>query len=492
MNLCTRRKFLRALAVSGTTAWAASRLGFLTDKSLAASRMRSQEGVLDLSLTAQTGSVSLAGRHAALYSYNGSVPGPRLEIRPGDHVRIRFTNRLPEPTNLYFHGLHVSPSGNADNVFLEIPPGESQIYEFSLPQDHRGGTYWYHPHVHHLVARQVWAGLAGLLIVRGELDDIPEVRDADKEFLVLKDFGLDANGNLLTPDPTPQIMEGREGDLILVNGEFNPTFRIPKDGLLRLRFLNASVARYYRLQLEDHPMYLIATDGGPIAEPFEMRELLLAPGERAEVLVRGERSSDRYRLMNLPYRRFNMGMMGGRGMMCGMGMMQRASSSDEPIVLATLQYQEGGRSLPLPTRLVPVEPLPETTEMRQLVFSHSMMCMDGDAFTINGMTFDPERTDTIVKVGTVEEWKIVNGGGMMMDFDHPFHIHTNGFQVVSENDKSPRFQAWRDIVNVPMGGSARIRIPFQDFPGRTVYHCHILDRRSRHDGRDRDACLRET
>jgi len=471
MNRFTRRKFLRTLALSGTTAWAASRLGLLTNSSLAAGPMTSQGGVLDLALKAQAGTVSLAGRSAALYSYNGSVPGPRLEIRPGDHVRIRFANRLTEVTNLHFHGLHISPSGNADNVFLEIPPGENQTYEFSLPQDHRGGTYWYHPHVHHLIARQVWAGLAGLLIVRGELDDIPEIRDADEEFLVLKDFDLDANGDLLTPDPSPQIMQGREGDLVLVNGELNPTFRIPKDGLLRLRFLNASVARYYRLQLEDHPMYLIVTDGGPIAEPFEMRELLLAPGERAEVLVRGERSPGQYRLMNLPYRRFNMGMMGGGSMMGGMPV-----SSDEPTVLATLQYQENRRALPLPTRLVPVAPLPEATEERQLVFGHSMMGMEGMEFTINGMTFDPERTDSVVKVGTVEEWEIVNVGGMMMmDFDHPFHIHTNAFQVVSVNDQSPSFSAWRDIVNVPMGGSVRIRIPFQDFPGRTVYHCHILD-----------------
>jgi FtsP/CotA-like multicopper oxidase with cupredoxin domain len=377
---------------------------------------------------------------------------------------------------LHFHGLHVPPSGNADNVFLEIPPMESQIYEFTLPQDHRSGTYWYHPHVHHSIARQVWAGLVGLLIVRGELDEIPEIRDSDEEFLVLKDFGLHANGELLTPDPTPQVMQGREGDLILVNGELNPTFRISKDGLLRLRLLNASVARYYRLQLEDHPMYLIATDGGPIDEPFEMRELLLAPGERAEVLVRGERSPGRYRLMNLPYRRFNMGMMGGGGMMCGMGRMRGTTiSSNESVVLATLEYRERERSLALPSRLVPVEPLLNATLVRQLVFSHSMMGMDGDAFTINGSPFDPERTDTVVKVGTVEEWEIVNGGGMMMDFDHPFHIHTNQFQVVSEDKRSPRFRAWRDIANVRMGGSVRIRIPFRDFPGRTVYHCHILD-----------------
>jgi FtsP/CotA-like multicopper oxidase with cupredoxin domain len=315
MSLLSRRKFLRNLALSGATAWAASRLGFPFKDAVAANTIISRDGVLELSLTAQIGGLSLAGRRASLYSYNGSVPGPRLEIRSGDHLRIRFTNRLPELTNLHLHGLHVSPSGNADNVFLEVPPGESQMYEFSIPPDQRGGTYWYHPHVHHLIARQVWAGLAGLLIVRGEMDDIPEIRDANEEFLVLKDFGLDANGNLLTADPTPQIVQGREGDLVLVNGEFNPTLRIPKDGLLRLRFLNASVARYYRLQLEDHPMYQIATDGGPIAEPFERRELLLAPGERAEVLVRGERSPGQYRLMNLPYRRFSMGMMGRRGMM---------------------------------------------------------------------------------------------------------------------------------------------------------------------------------
>ena len=162
--------------------------------------------------------------------------------------------------------------------------------------------------------------------------------------------------------------------------------------------------------------------------------------------------------------------------MCGMGRMRGTTiSSNESVVLATLEYRERERSLALPSRLVPVEPLLNATLVRQLVFSHSMMGMDGDAFTINGSPFDPERTDTVVKVGTVEEWEIVNGGGMMMDFDHPFHIHTNQFQVVSEDKRSPRFRAWRDIANVRMGGSVRIRIPFRDFPGRTVYHCHILD-----------------
>jgi FtsP/CotA-like multicopper oxidase with cupredoxin domain len=140
-----------------------------------------------------------------------------------------------------------------------------------------------------------------------------------------------------------------------------------------------------------------------------------------------------------------------------------------------MQYLESGRPLPLPTRLIPVEPLPRASGARQVVFSHGITHAEGMAFTINGRTFDPERTDALVKLGTVEEWEIVNGGGMMMAFDHPFHIHTNAFQVVSQNGKSPPFRAWKDTVNVPMGGSVQVRLPFADFPGRTVYHCHILD-----------------
>ena len=469
MHRFTRRNFLRTLALSGATAWTASRLGLLTNRSLATSPLiRSQDGALEFALTAEPGRLPLAERSATLYGYNGAVPGPRLELRPGDQVRIRFSNRLPEPTNLHFHGLHVSPGGKADDVFLEIPPGENHTYEFSLPPTHRGGTFWYHPHVHHLIARQLWAGLAGLLIVRGPLEEVPELQETHEAILMLKDFSLDAAGNLLTPDPSPRIMQGREGDLVLVNGELNPTLALPQEGLLRLRFLNASVARFYRLQLEDHPMYLIATDGGPIGEPFELRELLLSPGERAEVLVRGERPPGRYRLLNLPYQRYRMGMTGRRG--------AQPLGSEAAAALATVHYQPKDRPLPLPARLVPVEPLPEANGARRLTFSHGMMPGKGMVFTIDGRTFDPDRTDALVKLGTVEEWEVVNGGGMMMmGFDHPFHIHTNAFQVVSQNGKRPPFAAWKDTVNVPMGETVRVRIPFEDFAGRTVYHCHILD-----------------
>ena len=108
---------------------------------------------------------------------------------------------------------------------------------------------------------------------------------------------------------------GREGQLITVNGQLNPSLSIPAGGLLRLRLLNVSPSRFYRLVLEDHPFYLMATDGGSLFELVELKELLLSPGEGAEVLVRGEREPGEYRLLNLAYNRGGMEMMGGGGMM---------------------------------------------------------------------------------------------------------------------------------------------------------------------------------
>ena len=256
---------------------------------------RSEGGVLRVDLVAETQRVQLgdapsgpASRHrtASLLTYNRQIPGPRLEANPGDTVQIRFTNRLNQPTNLHYHGLHIPPTGTGDDVFLEISPGESHTYEFQIPENHPAGTFWYHPHYHGLVAEQLFGGLAGLFVIRGELDEIPEVKAAQEEFLVLKDFALDRQGNIPQPGHMAQ-MTGRRGDLLTVNAQFNPPLQIAQGGLLRLRLLNASPSRFFWLSLENHPLHLIATDGGAISVPVELDDLVLAPGERVEVLVQG-------------------------------------------------------------------------------------------------------------------------------------------------------------------------------------------------------------
>jgi FtsP/CotA-like multicopper oxidase with cupredoxin domain len=446
---------------------------------------KSKDGLLELDLEAGNHSLIVsegAGRaatlrQAQLLSFNGQFPAPRLEAKPGDTVRIHFTNKLSQPTNLHYHGLHITPSGNADNVFLSIPPNERLIYEFTIPQDHPAGTFWYHPHHHGNVAEQVFGGLAGLFIVRGDLDEIPEVKAAQEEFLILKDFDLDANGRINPPNHMA-LMMGREGSLMTVNGQVNPIFSIASGGLLRLRLLNASPSRFYRLALEDHPLYLIATDGGAIAEPVELTELLLAPGERAEVLVKGDRPPRQYRLLNLPYDRGGMGMMEGDMMMPSMsdmgGMMHhQGTQSQSSQVLATFTYQGSTDSLPLPKTLADVEVLPEPNQIRRIELSMAMRMGSGMAFLFNGKTFDPQRVDADVKLGTVEDWELVNVDPDRMD--HPFHLHVNSFQVISRNGQPEPYRAWKDTVLVKGAETVRIRIPFRDFVGKTVYHCHILD-----------------
>ncbi|MEB3229074.1 MAG: multicopper oxidase family protein [Synechocystis sp.] len=468
-----RRQFL-SLGAMGTGLALATHWGINNhNKSLVAapsfpssSIYRSQNGLLELTLAARYAPVNLGRQIAQLLTYNGQIPAPRLEAQPGDTVRIHLTNQFNQPTNLHYHGLHIPPTGTADNVFLKIPPQERFTYEFKIPANHRSGTFWYHPHLHGYVADQVAGGLAGLFVIRGELDQIPAIKAAQEAFLVLQDFALDNQGQLLNSSYL-NLMAGREGNVIIGNGQVNPSFSLPQNGLLRLRLLNASVSHFYRLSLENHPFYLIATDGGAIAKPIELNELLLAPGERADILIQGDRAPGQYRLLNLPYNRGGMGMM-------GMGMMGRGSMGavqNTPMTLATFTYGEPTRPTPLPERLLPVTTLPVAQLSRRFTLNHGVFPGMGMVFMINGQAFDHQRIDTQVTLGTVEDWEIVNTGVM----DHPFHLHVNDFQVISRDDRAVPYPAWKDTVVVKTGEKVRIRVNFQDYAGKTVYHCHILD-----------------
>lgn len=455
MFACDRRGFLKA-AIGLPASY-----GLVT--SLRGAEPATSAGLVEVDLEAQQTWINVAGQNAYLFGFNGQVPGPTIEAHPGDHVRIRFRNSLPEMTNLHYHGLHVTPSGNGDNSFLEVGSGESLTYEFDLPTDHPGGTFWYHPHMHGSVARQVSRGLAGVFIVRGELDQIPEIAKAPETILVLQDFALSSSGLPVEPSLMAR-MTGREGNLVTANGQTNPSIGLDRDGWVRLRILNASSSRFYRLQLEDHPLYLIATDGGALPSPEQRDEILLAPGERIEVMVQGARPGGSYRLVSLHYNRGGM----------GMGMMGGASYG--PVVLATVVYQgQAGSTWSLPQRLVNIDPLPEPSVRRSFQLGQGMgmgmgmMGGGGMTFTINGRTFNPGRVDTRVALNSVEEWDFINPTMM----DHPMHIHTNPFQVVG-SDGAP-LRAWRDVVLVPAFSRVRVRAAFRDFAGMALYHCHILD-----------------
>ncbi|EDX86612.1 Multicopper oxidase family [Synechococcus sp. PCC 7335] len=474
MRVIKRRDFLRLSA--GTTAsmllTQCARFQPLSSTPVSApiqlQTYKSKNGLLSLDLEARDQSVQLGDRTANLLAYNGKVPGPLLEAKPGDRVQIRFTNQLNQPTNIHYHGLHIPPTGSSDNVFLEISPGESHTYEYQIPENHLAGTFWYHPHKHGLVAEQLFGGLAGLFIVRGELDEIPEVKAAREEFLVLKDFALDSNGNIADTGHM-SAMTGRAGGLLTANGQLNPAMSISKGGLLRLRLLNAAPSRFFRLSLADHTMHLIATDGGAISSPVEISDVVLAPGERVEVLIQGNKASGNYRLINQPFNPAQGGMMGG--------MMRQNQSSDRAETVATLTYDGETDEMSLPSQLIAVESLPEPQVTRKFALNHGMggMMGSGMVFMINGKAFDPSRVDTQVVLNAVEDWEVTNTGSMA----HPFHIHTNKFQIISQNGQPAPYVAWKDVVSVSPGETVRIRMAFRDYTGKTVYHCHVLDHEDR-------------
>lgn len=177
--------------------------------------LASTKGLLEVALTAQPNRQTLSGQSVNLLSYNRQLPGPLLEAHGGDTVRLTLSNKLDTATNLHYHGLHISPQ--IDDVFREVAPGEQYIYEFQIPDNHPAVTAWYHPHYHLDVAPQVFGGLAGPLIIRGEVDEIPEIQQADEALLLLQDVP-DSRQALQDPHPLAKRW-GREGSLILASGQ---------------------------------------------------------------------------------------------------------------------------------------------------------------------------------------------------------------------------------------------------------------------------------
>ncbi|WP_373047112.1 multicopper oxidase family protein [Vulgatibacter sp.] len=399
-------------------------------------------------LEAREEAVEVGGRQVRLLTYGGSFPGPLLALREGERVRIRFRNGLDEPTNLHLHGIPLPPEVDAPHRVLQ--PGESADYAFRL-QPGSAGTYWYHPHLHGQVARQLGAGLAGALVVRGPVDEtvlagIPE------QTLLLHDLALGADGTPLPPGGIDWL-HGQEGDLVLVNGAVEPALHLPAT-LSRIRLVNAATARYFHLDLPGAELFLVGQDGGILEAPVAVERLLLAPGERADVLVRADAGAALV-LRGLPYAR------GGK----------KAAAEALPLARIEVGNLQG---LPLPARLREVELLEASTahRTRRITWGGAMRPL---RFFVNGRAFDPHRVDVHARLGTTEIWEIRNP----MHLDHPFHLHTHAFQILDRDGVPEPFRAWRDVVNVRPGEVVRILVPFREHPGLTMFHCHIVEHEDR-------------
>ncbi len=267
-------------------------------------------GVVEVHLTAREAVWDFGiGSGTPVWTYNGVIPGPTIEAEIGDILVVHLCNDLPADTTIHWHGVETPANMDGSNIAqLTVPPGGTFRYEFPLL---RAGTFWYHPHVRTHVA--VERGLHGLLIVRDPAEDLA-LGLPDREHLLVLDDVLMAPGGVI-PEPFSgpreevalEMLNGREGNLLLLNGIFEPTMTMEKGVPHRMRILNAGNARFVRVSVADHPFWRIGGDQGLLEEPIRLEPaasslrrgqdptrhpsdpdpttgLLLTPAERADVL----------------------------------------------------------------------------------------------------------------------------------------------------------------------------------------------------------------
>lgn len=413
----------------------------------------------------------------------GSYLGPILRFHQGDQIDLTFKNRLPEPSIVHWHGLHV-PEAADGHPRLVIGPGKSYRYSFEVVN--RAGTYWYHPHPHGRTGPQVYRGLAGLIIVSDDEEqalDLP--RGAYDLPLVIQDrnFGA-ANTFLYNGDARAGFL----GETILVNGR--PDYVHDVDSRpYRLRLLNGSNSRIYKLEFSDGtPVRVIGTDGGLLRRPVKRPYLTLAPAERLELWVdfSGRAKGEEIVLRSLEF--------DGGGLGPGMtpiGIPQGAAFELMRFRIA----REVDDPQPVPKRLSRFKTLQFADAVNASNPKRFRYQMSQGRWTINDRTFEMLAVTgkETVALGTMEAWDVINqsgqsGNGMAgMIMPHPVHLHGAQFQVV-ERSVPDRFRAiwdtvsegyvdegWKDTVLLMPGERLRFLKRFDDYPGLFLHHCHNLE-----------------
>ncbi len=410
---------------------------------------------VEVTLTARKERIALAsGKMTDVYAYNGMSPGPTIEIREGDHVIIHFRNELPEATTVHWHGLHI-PADQDGSPLYPVMPGKAHDYVFNIEHG-TAGTYWYHPHPDMTTGYQVAKGLFGALIIRSDDDPLPA--SLPERIIVLADNRFTPDGSIHIADHASMAglideENGREGDTFFLSGRVMPTIGIRSGEVQRWRIINASASRVYRLSLGGQPFTQVGSDGGLFEHPVNMKEIVLSNSERVEILVHGTGApGSAVTLQSLPYDRY--------------ATQTRPAGWGKPIDIATLKYSNEAPvkpyQVPSTLRAIPVLDTLKVTATRFFALGQGI---------INGKTMDMNRVDTRVKLGATEIWQIENIVGM----DHPFHLHGFRFQVLDRNGVPETDRRWKDTVNVPKHETVRLIVKFDDFPGKWMYHCHILD-----------------
>ena len=420
-----------------------------------------------------TGSV-LRGRLDALGPSPGSYLGPTIRLRSGEHVSIFFSNNLAEESIVHWHGLYV-PHYADGHPMDAINPGALYAYHYRVAN--RAGTYWYHPHPHMLTGNQVYHGLAGGLVVTDPEEQALDLPDGDlDQLLVLQDRTLDSNNQFVY---LPNPMRGSE---ILVNGQAD--FELPvRTRAYRLRFLNGSNGRVYKLAWEDGtPMTVIGTDGGLLEVPVEKPYVVLSPGERVEVWMdfRNRAVGDCLTLKSLAIQGLMFGVGGGNDPLPN-------GAAFDVMRFAVAELDKEYRSLP--KRLTTIRWNREEDAINRDKPRYLTARWDNVlGWLLNDEPFDMYSTkpNERVRAHTLEVWEFENIVGNIV-IAHPIHLHGRQFQILRRTVHPDYVQGWesvrdgytdegwKDTFLLMPGEKVRLLISFGQYTGMFLYHCHNLE-----------------
>jgi len=413
--------------------------------------IRSKNGVLKATFEVRECMVDIGGRQVQTIAYNGEYMPPTLRLHPGDRIELTLRNSCRRPTNIHFHGFLVSPRDHADNIGVRVSPGEETTYRLTVPKNHSPGLYWYHSHSHGDAQNQVMFGLCGTIVVEGLLEETyPQLAGLEEKILAIRDIELNVFGRV------PQAIVTSDPAVRTVNGMVNPRMTARPGQTQFWRISNQSADRYYLLKLGGLPFYVIAEDGHRTLKMERETEYLLGPSARVEILAQFPKAGT----YELTTARVRTGPVGDGYTAAILATVACEGPSVKPV------------QLPLEPSCCATKPVDLTNSpiARRRIFVFS----DGAAdFRINDRTFDMNRIDVHVPLGTIEEWTLRNSSDEL----HHFHTHQVYFQVVEENGKKVPFTGYRDNYPIPNRGDVKIIVPFlqPDIVGVFPFHCHILE-----------------
>lgn len=504
--------------------------------------------VPDLTLEVKWKIITIDGIKVKVRTYNDQIPGPMITTKAGVTLKIRVKNQLTpydssqwggdmnvphmlDHTNLHLHGLDIAPhifeplgTSEVTAPMISIAPGEYKDYPFVIPPDQSPGLNWYHPHGHGATAVQAVSGMAGGLIVKGAIDEVPEIKAAKDYPLVLQDLGLyqtdephadysesyeprqNAIWQTFAKDPSvsvtingqatvpPQSCGFTTGDYhlryYLVNGQpyfkeehsftsptaptptqmTAPVFKMRPGEVARFRMLNGCSDLMMPVQVENHTMYLLAMDGNNFDHPepkeyaSNASQVVLGPANRAEFLVKASATPGKYNILQLAQNA------------------QFLSAVEKTIAVIEVEgdptHMEIPHDLPPITRDPPIRE-DEIVRKRRFVFSGLFPGKEnpvvGIDFRINNQLYDEFAVPSTVFLDTCEEWTIqVPDAARGGTEGHPFHIHVNDFEVVSVAGIEPPHRLIQDTIWVAQDTATVIRMRFKQWTGKSVFHCHIL------------------